>query len=355
MDTFLKKPTSNILFLKSKEIEMQGKFLKRIGTLLCEGLSLKETIAFLQKITDKKQKNWLDQLEKGIRSGQLLHLELKKIGFSERVCTQIYLSTIHGDFAKTIKLSGEQLIDIARRKKKIQSILQYPLMLLLFITVMLFSMRYVLMPHIQRIATPEEVSVGIGTRLIMMIVYTAPYWLIGSVICISGFVLTIQYRNQNKTAVEQLNLYCKNRLFKKYIQLYWTQFYAFEWSQLLKSNSSMNKITQILKEDESAKLSREVGSLIESEMLKGNSFQAALQSLHFFKNDLGEIIQHGEQSGKLDSELMLYASECEDELNDRIERMMGKIQPIVFVFVALMIIAIYAALLLPTFSIMEGL
>ena len=53
-------------------------------------------------------------------------------------------------------------------------------------------------------------------------------------------------------------------------------------------------------------------------------------------------------------EMLVYASFCENEFNQRIEKMMEKLQPIIFIFVALMIIAIYGALMLPVFSIMEG-
>lgn len=355
MVTFQKKPMNSTLFLSVKETRQHGLFLKRIGTLLCEGFSLKEAVGFLFTIADGKQKNWLTSIEKSVYSGHTLHSALIKIGYSERICTQIYLSTIHGHFSETVRMAGEQLIESAKRRKRIQAIVQYPIMLILFITIMLFSMRFVLMPHIQSIVSPDELSVGVGTKLIISTVYTAPYWIVSLLGLLSVSLLLFQFMTKNLTVIEKLNLYCKNKIISVYIQLYWTQFYSFEWSQLLKSNCSLIEIVHLLQEDETSKLSREVGSHLEQEMRKGHSFQEALTDLGFLKPEIGEIVRHGELTGRLGSELMLYASECEEELNQRIETMMEKIQPIVFVVVALMIIAIYAALLLPTFSIMEGL
>lgn len=355
MDTFQKKPMNSTLFLSVKETRRQGVFLKRIGTLLCEGFSLKEAVGFLFTIADDKQKNWLTSIEKSVYSGHHLHSALIQIGFSERVCTQIYLSTIHGRFSETVRTAGEQLIVSAKRRKRIQAIVQYPIMLILFITIMLFSMRFILMPHIQSIVSPDELLVGVGTRLIISTVYTAPYWIVGLLGFLSISLLLFQFMIKNLTVIEKLNLYCKNKLVSIYIQLYWTQFYAFEWSQLLKSNCSLIEIVHLLQKDETSKLSREVGRHLEQEMRKGESFQEALAGFGFLKSEIGEIVRHSELTGRLGSELMLYASECEEELNQKIENTMEKIQPIVFVVVALMIIAIYAALLLPTFSIMEGL
>lgn len=348
-------PTSNTLYRSYRQTREQGIFLKRLGTLLSEGFSLKEALHFLMMITDRKQLEWLNAINQGVNSGEPLYQELHICGFSDRICTQIYLATVHGQFSETILTAGEQLIDTAKRKKKIQSIIQYPIMLLIFIVLMLFSMRYILLPHIRRIVSPEETSMGIGTKLIINIVYTAPYWLIGIVILSILSILISFIITREKSAIEKLNFYNKNKIVRPYLQLYWTQFFAFEWSQLLKSNCSLIQIVQLMQKDQSSPLFQEVGYLIEKEMRRGHSFQEAITQLDFLKSEMNEITIHGELSGRLGSELMLYASDCKDELNQKIEAMMERIQPAVFMFVALMIIAIYAALLLPTFSIMEGL
>lgn len=349
------RPINNTLYHSYRKTKEQGLFLKRLGTLLSEGFSLKEALDFLITITEHKQLEWLNSINQGVNRGEPLYQELHKCGFSDRICTQIYLSTIHGRFSETILIAGEQLIETAQRKKKIQSIIQYPIMLLIFIVLMLFSMRYILLPHIQRIVSPDETSMGIGTKLIIGIVYTAPYWLIGIGILGILSTLIIYSTTRKKSAIEKLTFYNKNRIVRPYLQLYWTQFFAFEWSQLLKSNCSLIQIVQLMQQDQSSQLFQEVGYLIEKEMRKGHSFQESIAQLAFLKSEMNEITIHGELSGRLGSELILYASDCEVELNQRIETMMERIQPAVFIFVSLMIIAIYAALLLPTFSIMEGL
>ncbi|WP_413527418.1 competence type IV pilus assembly protein ComGB [Marinilactibacillus psychrotolerans] len=355
MGTFQKKLTNNIIYRSQKETREQGLFLKRMGTLLSEGFSLKDALRFLLKIADEKQAVWLKTIEKEVNNGESLYQGLRLVGFTDIVCTQIYLSTVHGKFSETIFMVGEQLIESAKRKKKIQSIIQYPLMLLIFIIIMLFSMRYILLPHINRIASPEETSIGIGTKLIIGIVQTAPYWILGTILLIIAAFFAVTSMTNKKTAIEKLNFYSKNKVIRPYLQLYWTYFFTLEWSQLLKNDCTLIQIVHLMQEDKSSSLFREVGKVIEQNMRKGCTFQEAISNLDFLKPEVKEIMIHGELSGRLGIELMLYSSDCEEELNQKIERIIERIQPVVFIFVALMIIAIYAALLLPTFSIMKGL
>ena len=53
------------------------------------------------------------------------------------------------------------------------------------------------------------------------------------------------------------------------------------------------------------------------------------------------------------NELEIYALKTWEEFFSRVNRSMNLIQPLVFVFVALMIVLLYAAMLLPLYQNME--
>lgn len=105
---------------------------------------------------------------------------------------------------------------------------------------------------------------------------------------------------------------------------------------------------------DSSKLLKETGVHLSKQMLAGNSIHEAISSLPFFYEEGLLVISHGENIGKLGIEMLLYADYCETQLNDRVEKLMERIQPIIFSLVGLMIVAIYAALMLPIFTMMEG-
>lgn len=355
MAIFLRKPINVTLFPKRRQVYDQGIFLKRLGGLLTEGYSLKHGLSFLYAIAPKEKKDWIFSIQTGLKQGHAFHEELKRVNFSERTCSQIYLSVIHGQFAETIQRCGRQLIDQVERRKKLMQVIHYPLILLLFIIAMLFAMRFILLPHIQHIVGMNTNSMDWMTQLILQIVNAAPFVMVGG--CLLGGLIVMSTNSwlKKKTAIEQVNFYCRVPLLRHFLVLYWTQYFLFEWGQLLKNGCSMKEMVAILQMKEVTPLLQEVGKWIDSEMAQGRTFKETLEPFKFLKEEVGEIIVHGEASGNLGSECLMFARECEEEIVRRMEYTMEKLQPLVFIFVALMIIAIYAALLLPTFSLLEGL
>lgn len=355
MGTSLKKRTVVTLFPSLRESREQGLFLKRLGSLLNEGFSLKEALSFLYAISSDEKRKWMSEIIAGLEKGSTLHEELLHVGFPERICTQLYFSLIHGKFSQTVERSGKQLLDQVEKRKKLMQILNYPVLLVFFMVAMLFAMRFILLPHLQQIVGPNAATMSFSTQAILMVVYTAPYWIIGMVAGSLIFTIGMNRYLKRRTAIERLNIYCRFPLVHSFLKLYWTQFFVYEWGQLLKNGCSMKEIILIMQERDAAPFLQEASKWMESEMGKGKSFKESLVPFSFLQSEVGEIISHGEASGNLGIEFMLFAQECEEELTQKIERLMERIQPMIFIFVALMIIAIYAALLLPTFSLLEGL
>ena len=77
-------PTKNSTSLKKRRHKISGRtmawFLKRLGSLLKEGFSLKEALAFLETLNIKEQ-SWIHKVSNGLEAGGQLDEELKKVGF----------------------------------------------------------------------------------------------------------------------------------------------------------------------------------------------------------------------------------------------------------------------------------
>ena len=65
------------------------------------------------------------------------------------------------------------------------------------------------------------------------------------------------------------------------------------------------------------------------------------------------IIEYGEVKSKLGSELEIYAEKTWESFFTRVNRTMNLVQPLVFIFVALIIVLLYAAMLMPMYQNME--
>lgn len=354
MGIFQKKPMSGTSLRTSKQLYKQGVFLNRLGRLLTEGFSMKESLDFLQTLAKDDSRKWVETIRNEVTNGRSLSASLVMCGFPDHTCTQLYFALYHGNFAQAVTRAGKQLIKQSEKRKKIMAIIQYPLMLIGFIIIMLFTMRYILIPHIEQITSFQSQEMPLSHRIIVKMVYHAPVGLlgIGGLILILWFILKSVSRN--KTPVERLNglmKYIKTPLLK----LYWSQYFSYEWGQLIKGSCSLLEVVTIMKGEQSSLLVKEIGQCIEEDMLKGQSFSESLTSFSFLNEEIKEVVRQGERSGKLGYELEIYSISCEEDFDRKVEQLMTWIQPLVFTGVAIIIVAIYAALLLPTFSIMDTL
>ncbi len=352
--TLLKKPTGVTSSPTSKQLHKQGVFLNRLGRLHEDGFSLKEALTFLQTIADKDTKEMVHFLIIESAKGSEFSSVLKEAGFPDYTCTQVYFSLFHGQFAHSLINAGDLLIKQSEKKKKMKQILQYPIMLVVFIIGMLIAMRYILIPHMNQIVQVDSQSLPFSTHVIVQSVYHAPTIIVLTLVICSILYFIVSSYLRRQSPIEQLMLkskWSRSLLF----QLYWSHYFTYEWGNLLKGNRSLFEVVQIMKETETSLLINEMGQWIEKEMRKGMDFHDALRPLTFLRPEVLEVVKHGELSGKLGTELILYAQNCEESFDKRSEQLMEYVQPVIFVGVAVIIIAIYAALLLPTFSLLNTL
>nr|WP_197017791.1 competence type IV pilus assembly protein ComGB [Alkalibacterium sp. AK22] len=338
----------------SKVFQQQGIFLSRLGRLLREGFSMRESLLFLESLGKGEWKERTLSIRGEIEQGASLGEALENQGFPDYTCTRLFFALHHGQFHQAVSDSGRQLIRQAEKRRKLHAVMQYPLMLLIFVGVMLFTMRYVLIPHIEQIASFQSGEMSLSTWLIVKSVYHSPVILLFCAL-LAGVGLGV-WRGQNKkhSPVDRLN-----RLMRwdigGLLELYWSQFFAHEWGLLIKGSCSLREVVVIMQGKQSSQLSKNAGHMIEEELLHGADFSDSLAQFAFLSREVREVVRQGERSGKLGYELELYAQHCEEDFDRKVEQLMNWIQPVVFAGVALVIVAIYAALLLPTFSIMDTL
>lgn len=352
MDIFQKIRTINIL---SPNLEKEkGLFLKRVGDLLNEGYSIKNTLHFISKFEKEMIKAWIMSIQDGMLNGSSFHEELAKVGFSSKVCSQIYLASQYGDYGKAISHCGEQLLEQEEMKKKVRSLLSYPIILLLFLFGMLMVMRFLILPTMATLFSSNSMSETIYSNYLVLFIYYSPQIILTVLLGSCFLIIRLIKKIEHLSSIEKIVYFMRWSILKKYIKNYWTHFLFLEWGQLLKNGVSFQELVSIMSGEDASRMLQETGQILTLEMSQGKSIKEALEGLPFFKEEALLVISHGENLGQLSTEMLTYSSYCEQELLDQVEKLLQKIQPAIFIFIALMIIAIYASMILPIFSLMEG-
>lgn len=351
MGTSMKKVTRHTVFHEKHRTREQADFLQKLGELLASGFPMQEALQFLEIMSPKEI--WIDDIQQGLKEGCRLDEELLKAKFPEHITAQLFLAQIHGRFSETLVSCGKQLKSQEKQKQELAALLQYPLLLMVFLVGMVLSMRFILMPHMQSMTSMGQ-SDGAGLAGVAVgFIYYSPHWLL-ALVAFAGLSSVLMHSYlKRKSALQKASLFSALPLLKPLVRLYYTYRFGKEWSLLFRSGLTMQEITGLMQEEGTSQLMKEMGKAMREIMRQGYDFKTALDQFSFLMEEMGWVILHGESTGNVGMELGIFSEECLRRLNHRLQKLFQYIQPVLFLVIACMIVTIYAALLLPMFSMVK--
>lgn len=321
--------------------------------MLNNGFTLNEALEFQSRL-DRKHYTLYESMIKSIHSGQPLYEVFHQSNFDSQACAQIFFADKHGFIAEALKESGQYLLRKTEERKKLSNLMQYPLILLFVLVIIGILMQVLLLPRFNMLYRSMDFHQGLGIKLILYFTQNISYYLISliGIICII-FIMTKWLFNK-KTALEKASLYSRIPFLHSFYTLYQTAFFSREWSFLLKSGFSVNETLKVMESQSFRPLLRETAVNIKELLMFGYSFSDAISHLPFLEEEMKIIIAHGEQNGRLDSELHYYSHICLQSLEEKTMKMFQIIQPIIFILIGLIVIAVYMSIFLPMFQMIES-
>ena len=247
------------------------------------------------------------------------------IGFSDAVTTQLSLAELHGNLALSLEKISAYLENMRKVKKKLIEVSTYPLILLGFLVLIMLGLRNYLLPQMD--------AQNIGTQLISSF---PQLFLALGVGLVTFFLLGfLYYRQSGKIKVFRTLSHLP--FGKGMIQAYLTAYYAREWGNLIGQGLELSQIFSMM-QDQKSQLFQEIGRDLALSLDRGQSFSETVRGYPFFKKELPLMIEYGEVKSKLGSELEIYAEKTWEDFFRRVHKAMNVIQPLVFIFVALVIV-----------------
>lgn len=307
--------------------------------LLVSGFHLSEMIHFLDhsKLVDQ---HFVNTMRTSLANGETISQILARLQFSKSVITQIALADYHGDTQQTFALVVQNLASRLRVRQKMIAVSTYPIILVVALVIMVTGLKTYLLPQVET----TNMAGWLLDSLPVLVIY-------GSSSLLLSFLFLKRYMRRTSPLKNFQKIACLP-LVGKFITTYLTAFYAREWGNLIKQGLEMRQIlTLMLVQDD--RLFREIGKDLLVSMEIGRSFHEQIASYRFFTSELSLIIEYGEMKSKLGDELLLYSDASWQAFFGRVDTAMNLVQPLIFLFVGLMIVLIYAAMLLPIYAQME--
>ena len=280
------------------------------------------------------------QMEEGLKSGRKLSDLIGELGFSDMVVTQLDLADHYGKLADCMGILKDYSQRLLALKKKLIEVGTYPLILLSFLALIMMGLKNYLLPQL------EEDNLASYLLNHFPSIFLA---LLGLMLLILFF---LKFRWRRKSRMAFMSSLVKIPILGGFLTTYLTATYAREWGNLLRQGMDLNQVFTIMK-GQSSPLFHEIGCDLEEKLLRGLDFSQAIQSYSFFRNELALIIEFGQVKDLLGQELEIYAQKTWDDFFFGLNKLMNLIQPLVFIFIAIMIVLLYAAMLLPLYHNME--
>ncbi|MBO0440887.1 competence type IV pilus assembly protein ComGB [Candidatus Enterococcus ikei] len=336
---------------KKKSIKLskhhQQLFIHLLADLLTNGFTIQESLQFMKKSRSISEPA-INYMIEFMEQGDPIHGGLTRLGFKMMIITQIEFAQTHGNLAGTLKKIKKHMGIVDEQQQKFYKVISYPVLLLLFLTVVLISIRQVLLPQLMTNGAVQADNIGI------QFIQKSPYYLLVFLASMACLFILIRWYLSKKTFLQRAVFFSKVPIVGSLYKEYSSAFFALEWGKLFSQGLEIKTVIQLMKTTNQQSLMSELAEIIEEQSILGQTFYDQLPTFTFFSPELSLIIQQGEVKGNLGKELVLYSELCWQRFFKRIEKMIQWIQPIIFLVVALLVVSIYAAMLLPIYGGMEG-
>jgi competence protein ComGB len=332
----------------------QARFLKRTGELLSRGYSLAEAIESMAFYLEKKRNDEVKRSLDRLREGFPLYLILTELRFNKDLVSYVYFAEQHGGLARTLKEGSDMVLKREADYQRLKRLAAYPLFLVLLTFILFFFVNRILLPKFSSLFSDMNLAPNFFMKTISAAAEILPlalYFLLG-VITLLVLYYVLSFKNLHP--LQQKIRLVKLPVAGKFIKLLYSHYFSVQLSYLFSGGLSVLGALKVFEQNLHEPFSREIGKDMISKLAAGHDFDRAVGEYPFFEEEMPGIIRHGQKNGKLDQELYFYSRHCLTELEEKTEKAMKKVQPILYSFIGLLVVSLYLAILLPMFQMMKG-
>ncbi|SDM98287.1 type II secretion system F family protein [Sediminibacillus halophilus] len=333
-------------------------FLRQFATLIDAGISLVAATGILAEQSDNKYlKAALEHVKGDLETGVTLTEAMEKYPkiFPELLVSMVHAGEISGSLDEILDNMASYYEKQYRLKQKITSSLAYPMAVgTISILVSIFLLVFIVPIFTDMFASFGE-EIPVYTAIILRISSLAQgYWW---VIVILAVLLSVIYQYLSKKAhiakrLDRAKL--KLPLFGKFLQKALLARMTQTLSSLLASSVPILQAISITERVIGNQVFKQVLKDSQASLEEGESLAGPMKDHWAFPKLVTQMIAVGESSGSLDSMLKKVADFYEQELDDASDKLKSLIEPIMIVFLAVMVGAIVLAIIIPMFSIFEN-
>lgn len=333
-------------------------FTRQLATLIGAGLPLAQGLHTASEQTEnKKLQSIIQDITASVEGGKTLSESFSKY---PEVFDAVFLALVSagensGTLDESLQRIANQQEKDAAVMSKIKGALTYPIIVLLVIFAVMAFMLFTVVPQVEKLYIDLKKELPFISQIMVAGAnFLSQFWWLAILIIGAGVYFFMQYLKTEGGIkfkdTMKLNVPIFGQMFRK---LYMARFVR-TGQTLLATGVSMLDMLKL-----AAKATN--NTIIEKSIMRagdkvkgGKALSTSLKPEEYILPLVPQMIKIGEQSGRIDEMMGKAAQVFEDELDEQIRTISTSIEPILMVVLAVVAGGMVAAVLLPIYSLVNG-
>lgn len=328
----------------------QAQFLKRLGELISKGYTLSQGIEFLQIHESEKHKRDLKICLGKLKDGELFHEALEKLNFKRDILMYLYFANQHGNLNDALLEASNMITKQIQYQERLFKILRYPLFLICIVSIMAYMIQTALLPQFNTLLSTMSYDDIFLSSILANIISTGKLVLYVGMFLLGLLLIFYFFYFRRLSPLNKLRKLSKIPFIKTFVVLLTSHYFSIQLSSLLKGGLSIFQAIQVFENSPYMRFLKEEATEIKKQLAQGDTLESIIHSRVYFESELAVVIYHGQTNGEIVKELYDYSQYAIQRLENKMNKILAVIQPLLFTSIGLIVITMYLAMLLPMFK-----
>jgi general secretion pathway protein F len=343
-------------FLSRRKKAQLIDFTKQMSTLLNSGIKLTEALSVLtMQISNPVFKNAIGDVRDRVMSGESFTDALKDYGDYFDI---IYVSMVRvGEVTGSLGDSFATIAGFMEKRQRVESkaitAMVYPVILILFCLAAVIILTTTAIPKIAaQIAATGQTLPWITKQLMNVSYVLTSWWVIIVIAAVVAIVIALRrFLKTQKGAYMRDKILLSLPLFGPLIKQRVVARFASTLSTLLSSGLSMSDSLRVVAEVTGNTLMRQAVQQARERIIAGADIATPLRDSGVIDPAIAHMVAVGEKSGELEKMLKNISENLEASSDVVIERLSAALEPVIIIFMAVIVAVIAYATILPILQI----
>lgn len=318
-------------------------FLRNLYSLLEAGYSIEETLKICQQIVHC---SFIDNMLSQLQQGEAI----------EQILLQMPLPTLFKEYfrffqnkhclSEAIKKSLDICMMKENYQKTLKSKLTYPLILIAFLFFFSLFVVIVLLPNVNQLFDSFQIEKTIVIKILFLFFYFMPCLIIGLVFLVVYVCVQLLYALKHKS-YRVIEKYLKWPVLRLILQKYFSLKFALYFHELLSENIDTTSIIAILNEQMTTSDLKIVLYEMNERLNRGEDLEDILADFEYFDSLFLSFFYMYMKNPQQKQSLAYYIDLTYDLLDYWIAQFLKVFVPVIYGFVAVFVITIYIAIIIP--------